>query len=210
MSIWLEGDGAGRPGLRGGGFVLVRFLTRGLWGTARPYTITEVGEGDRLRLMVRLRPSTAPLAHLKPGTRAIVEGPFRDLDRVEVPPGAPVLLLGAGAGVTPLRPLAADLSALGHDVVVVHRATSPDQQLLAAELRELADRGAIVLHDIVGDRAALGGDPLEPDALAKLVPDLRAREVVICTPPPLTARLVHATRELGVPAERLHVGVFSL
>ena len=210
VSIWLEGDGAGRPGLRGGGFVLVRFLTRGLWTVARPYSVVEVGEGDRLRLVVRLRPSTARLAALRPGTRAIVEGPFGDLDRVQVAPGAPVLLLGAGAGITPLRPLAADLAAGGHDVVVVHRATSAEHQLLAGDLRALAERGAVVLHDVVGDRATLGADPLEPDGLARLVPDLPAREIVICTPPSLTARLVRATRELGVPRERLHVGVFSL
>src|SRR5204862_6144258 len=143
VSGWLEGDGAGRPGARGGGFVIVRFLVRGLWSTARPYTITELGEGDRLRIAIRRRPGLAGrLERIRPGTRAIVEGPFGDLDRVDVAPGAGVLLIGAGAGITPLRPLAADLAAKGHDVVVVHRATSAETQVLAADMRELAGRGA--------------------------------------------------------------------
>ena len=211
LSIWLEGDGAGRPGLRGGGFVLVRFVSRGLWSTARPYSITEVGAGDRIRMVVRLRGDRARrLERLRPGTRAIVEGPFGDLDRVRVAPGVPVLLLGAGAGVTPLRPLAADLAAQGHDVVLVHRATSSEDAVLADELRGLAAVGRVVLHEIVGDRASLGRDPLDADGLSLLVPDIASREVVVCTPPALTARLVHAAGELGVSDERLHVGVFAL
>ena len=208
ISIWLEGDGAGRPGLRGGGFVLVRFLARGLWTTARPYSVTEVGEGDRLRLVVRRRGErTGRLERLRPGTRAIIEGPFGDLDRVPVAPHAPVLLVGAGSGMTPLRPLAADLAAGGHDVAVIHRATSEEEQVLATELRALASEGRIALHDLVGDRAAHG---LDAAALARLVPDVASREVVVCTPPGLTARVVHAVRELGVAPDRVHVGVFAL
>src|SRR5207237_923093 len=73
VSVWLEGDGAARRDARGGGFVLVRFLARGLWSAARPYTITELGEGDRLRVVIRRRPALAArLARLRPGTRAIV------------------------------------------------------------------------------------------------------------------------------------------
>lgn len=211
VSIWLEGDGAARAGARGGGFVLVRFLARGLWTTARPYTITAVGEGDRLRIVIRRRPQLAArLAALAPGARAIVEGPFGDLDRVSVAPGAPVLLVGAGAGITPLRPLATDLAAEGHDVVVVHRATSEETQLLGSELRAVAERGAIVLHDLLGARETLGADPLDAAALSQLVPDLPERELVICTPPELTATLVHAGREAGIAPQRIHVGVFAL
>src|SRR4051812_14718696 len=184
VSVWLEGDGAARRDVRGGGFVLVRFLARGLWTSARPYTVTEVGEGDRLRIVMRRRPALAArLARLAPGTRAIVEGPFGDLDRVQVAEGAPVLLIGAGAGITPLRPLAADLAADGHDVVVLHRATSEETQLLGSDLRALSDRGAIVLHDLLGARSALGADPLDAAALSQLVPDLPERELVVCTPP---------------------------
>src|SRR4051794_620877 len=210
MSIWLEGDGAARRGVRGGGFVLVRFLARGLWTSARPYTVTEVGEGDRIRLVIRRRESTRRLTGLKPGTRAIVGCPFGPLDRVAVAPGARVLLIGAGAGITPLRPLAADLASQGHDVVVVHRATSQDVQLLGDDLRGLASRGAIVLHDLLGDRSALGADPLEAASLARLVPDLAGRELVICTPPAVTAQLVHAARDAGIAPARIHVGVFAL
>jgi predicted ferric reductase len=211
VSVWLEGDGAARANARGGGFVLVRFLARGLWAGARPYTITEVGEGDRIRLAIRRRPRLAArLAGLGPGTRAIVEGPFGDLDRVAIAPGAPVALIGAGAGVTPLRPLAAELSGAGHDVVVVHRATSAETRMLGDDLRALADAGAVVLHEVLGARADLGADPLDATALARLLPDLAERELVVCTPAELTAQLVRAGRDAGVPRERIHVGVFAL
>jgi ferredoxin-NADP reductase/DMSO/TMAO reductase YedYZ heme-binding membrane subunit len=206
-SVWLEGDGD-RAGLRGGGFVLVRFLARGLWATARPYTVTEVGPGDRIRLVVRRRsPRSERVARLRPGTRVILEGPFGDLDRVAIAPGAPVALLGAGAGVTPLRALAADLAAAGHDVVAVHRARSAEEQVLGADLRALE---SITLHEVLGSRGAAGADPLDAPGLARLVPDLAGRELVICSPPELTARLVHAATALGVPPERIHVGVFAL
>ena len=174
ISIWLEGDGAGRPGLRGGGFVLVRFLTRGLWTTARPYSITEVGEGDRIRLVVRLRGSgTARSSACGRGRARSSKGRSAISIASRCTPGAPVLLVGAGAGMTPLRPLAADLAAGGHDVVVVHRATSAEQQVLAPDLRALSDQGLVVLHDLVGDRATLGHDPLAERRAAAARPGRR-------------------------------------
>ena len=66
VSVWLEGDGAARRHARGGGFVLVRFLAAGLWSSARPYTITELGEGDRVRIVIaagRSWPRGWPASH---------------------------------------------------------------------------------------------------------------------------------------------------
>ena len=161
VSIWLEGDGAGRRGLRGGGFVLVRFLARGLWTVARPYSVVEVGDGDRLRLVVRLR------AEHRRGWPACARGRGRSSKGRSATstgsrsrPGAPVLLVGAGAGITPLRPLAADLAADGHDVVVVHRVDAAEPSSCSATTcARWPTRGAIVLHDLVGDRATLGRRP---------------------------------------------------
>jgi ferredoxin-NADP reductase/DMSO/TMAO reductase YedYZ heme-binding membrane subunit len=211
VSVWFAGDGPSRRAIRGGGFVLVRFLGRGLWATARPYTVTEVADGDRFRIVVRRRSGRAErIARLEPGTRAIVEGPYGDLDRVAVPAGRRVALVGAGAGVTPLRALAADLAGAGHDVVAVHRARSEAEQVLGDDLRALAAAGAITLHEVIGARAAPGADPLDAPGLAKLIPDLADRELVICSPPELTARLVHAATALGVAPQLIHVGVFAL
>src|SRR6478735_4553755 len=101
-SIVITGRGLERLGARAGQFMLWRFLTRGYWREAHPFSLS-AAPGDALRITVD--PSgdfSTALAAIPVGTRVLAEGPlgvFTSAARTR--PG--VVYVAGGIGVTPLR-----------------------------------------------------------------------------------------------------------
>ncbi|MBO9555015.1 ferric reductase-like transmembrane domain-containing protein [Cellulomonas sp.] len=200
-SIWLEGRDVAALAAQGGQFFLVRFLTRGHWGTAHPYSLSMVPTAGHLRFTVgALGDHSSAVPHLRPGTRVLVEGPYGRFtaQRATAPK---VLLVAGGAGVGPIRALAEDLLRAGHDLVVLHRAHDAESLALAAEFTPSA---ALRYVPLPGRRADLGHDPLHPSTLRHLVPDVAERDVFVCGPDGMIAAVVGAARSLGVPAGAIH------
>jgi predicted ferric reductase len=207
VSIWLAGEGIERLEAKGGQYVIVRFLARGHWFSGHPYSLSTPPGDGRLRVTIRdLGDHSGASADLRPGTGAIVEGPFGVFTHHAGRAAAPALLIGGGVGITPLRPIAEELAAEGRDVVVVHRGSHEDELILADELADLP----VTLHRLVGRRVDLGHDPLEPTRLVTLVPDITEREVWVCGPEPLIWAVVQACRGLGIPDRRIHLEEFAL
>lgn len=211
VSVWISGDGLERLSAAAGQFVLVRFLTRGHWGTAHPYSLSAPIRDGRLRVTVRAHGDhSAALRHIIGGARAIVEGPFGAFTSTQVRAGTPALLVGAGSGVVPLLPIAEDLAHGGSDVVIVQRA-STEAMLLRTEFEQLSEREATVAyHPIAGRRIDLGIDPLSASELSRLVPDLAVRNVWICGPDGMTTAVVHSCLAVGTAPAQIHLEEFAL
>ena len=206
-SVWLRGSRLDHLDAQGGQFVLVRFLTPGHLWTAHPYSLSTVPTPDLLRITVAaLGDHSGATARLRPGTRALVEGPFGRFtaDRAR---SARTLLVAGGAGVGPIRALAEDLVRRGHDVVVLHRARTADGLALGAELSGASGLRYVALP---GRRAELGHDPLDPAHLGRLVPDVAHRDVFVCGPEGLITTVVRSARALGVPRNAIHHEELSL
>jgi ferredoxin-NADP reductase len=205
VSVVLKGHYLERLPLSGGQFFQWRFLKRGVWWQAHPYSVSAVAHPPYLRFTVKdLGDHSASLAHLKPGTHVAIEGPYgaftadqRRSDRVA--------LIGAGVGITPLRALLEDLPA--HvDTVMVARAHTVEDLVHADELRTLVDARHGQLHELVGPRQKF---PFAEITLARLIPDLADRDLYICGPTGFTASMRGAAHALGVPDERIHHETFA-
>ena len=123
-------------------------------------------------------------------------------------PGAHILLEGEGTKTCQLlKAWIEELVAQGRDVVVLHRAHSADRLALAGEFPETPS-----LHylPVAGRRRELGHDPLAPAALARLVPDVRSRDVFVCGPPAMVDTVRASARALGVPRAAIHTEELSL
>jgi predicted ferric reductase len=205
VSVVCKGRRLSRMPVAGGQFFQWRILKRGLWWQAHPYSVSALPDPPYLRFTVKdLGDHSGTLAHLTPGTRLAIEGPYgaftadaRRSDRVA--------LIGAGVGVTPLRALLEDLP-LRVDVVMVARAHHPDMLVLRDELRVLIEQRAGRLYELVGPRTRV---PLDAAALAELIPDIAGRDIYICGPTGLTASVREAAGTLGVPADRIHHETFA-
>jgi predicted ferric reductase len=205
VSVICRGRGLNRMRLAGGQFFQWRFLKRGLWWQAHPYSVSAMPLGPYLRFTVKdLGDHSGSLANLEPGTRVGIEGPYgaftdgaRKSDKVA--------LIGAGVGITPLRALLEDLPT--HvDTVMIARARHADELIFGDELEMLMQQRGGQLHQLIGQR---GKAPLTDLTLLRLIPDLDQRDVYICGPTGFTASVQEAARALGVPPERIHHETFA-
>jgi predicted ferric reductase len=198
VSIDIGGVRLERLGARAGQFFTWRFLERGRWWEAHPFSLSAAPDGRRLRITVKgVGDYTARLSTLRPGTRVLVEGPFGAFTAAaRRRPG--VAMIAGGVGITPIRALLEDMPG---DVTVVYRALRPEDQVLRAELDELARRRGAELHYVVGDDRA--GELLSPAHLLRLVPDIAARDVYVCGAPAMTDATRASLARAGVPRRQI-------
>jgi predicted ferric reductase len=206
FSVLLEGRRLDRLPAAGGQFLQWRFLRRGLWWQAHPYSLSAAPNGRHLRITVKdLGDHSRALAALKPGTRVAIEGPYGAFT-ADAARGDRLLLVGGGVGITPIRALLQELPR-GTDVAVVLRGHAREDLVLRDEVAAHAARLGGRVHELVGPREQV---PLDAAALRRLVPDLARRDVYVCGPAGFSDLVVASAREAGVPGDRIHVESFSL
>ncbi|MCC3652940.1 ferredoxin reductase family protein [Streptomyces sp. S07_1.15] len=210
VSVLIRGRRLHRLGAEAGQFFRWRFLTRGLWWTANPYSLSAPPRPDLLRITVKaVGGHSAALAALPPGTRLWAEGPYGALTAARRSGGGgKVLLLAGGAGITPLRALFETLPGAPGDLTLLYRARTAEELALRAELEEIADRrGAHLLYAVNGPD---GRRPaISARTLRKLLPDIDRHDVYLCGPPGLAEESYAALREAGVPDRRIHHESFA-
>jgi predicted ferric reductase len=187
-----------------GQFFSWRFLAGPGWSRAHPYSLSAAPDGRGLRITVKdLGDGSRDVARLRPGTRALVEGPHGRLSaRARTRRG--VALVGAGVGITPLRALAEGLTYEPGEVVLVHRYA--DEPLFGRELERLTAERGLVVVDLPGARDRPGNDPAR---LLDHVPDLAHRDVYVCGPEEWAAQVRRTALAAGVPPQHLHVETFG-
>jgi predicted ferric reductase len=210
VSIEVGGRRLGRLRARSGQFFLWRFLGRGFWWEAHPFSLSAAPDGRRLRITVKSAGDfTARVARLAVGTRVVLEGPFGTFT------GATrrrprVALIAGGVGITPVRALLEDLPGAPGDIAVVYRAARADDVILREELEELALRRGVELHVVLGDhRTPAGAALLSPERLCALVPDIAQRDVYVCGPPAMTVATRESLRRSGVARGQVHTERFA-
>jgi predicted ferric reductase len=200
VSVVMRGRRLDLLPIAGGQFLHWRFLKRGMWWQAHPYSVSALPAGDEIRITVKdLGDHSASLKRLTPGTSVAIEGPYgafthhaRHTDRV--------LLVAAGVGATPVRAMLDDLPQ--HvDVVAILRGASAKDLVLRDEIAERVRARGGRLHEVVGPRSQT---PLDAPTLNRLVPDIARRDVFVCGPGGFMRSFIAAARSLGVPPARIH------
>jgi predicted ferric reductase len=207
-SLRITGRKLERLGAQPGQFFIWRFLTRGHWWAAHPFSLSAAPDGDSFRITAKsVGGHTSSMDAIPVGTRVVVEGPFGEFTE-RSRRREKVLLVAGGIGITPVRAL---LERMSGDVVAIYRVLSADDIVFADELAELERNRGFALHYVVGDHAAPDGHHLlSPEHLDELVPDLAEREVYLCGPPAMTNVTERRLRIAGVSRRHLHVERFAL
>jgi ferredoxin-NADP reductase len=209
VSVFIDGVHVDELQTEPGQFFRWRFLTKGLWWAANPYSLSAPVEGGHLRITVKsLGDHSAAVARLRPGTRVFAEGPYGGFI-----PGRrrrrKVLLIGGGIGITPIRALFEALPAGPGDLTLVYRVGRAEEAALQGELETIAASRGARLHVVSGHRDELGADPLSATALRRNIPDLRDHDVFLCGPAAMRASVTAALRSAGVSARHIHQEAFE-
>ena len=205
VSIICQGSHLDKLAVSGGQFFLWRFLAKGQWWQAHPYSLSAMPQPPYLRVTIKAAgDQSSAMAHLRPGTPVAIEGPYGAFtDHVRSSGG--VALIGAGVGITPLRALLEDLPP-ETDVVVLARASTPKDLVHRAEVAALVKERGGRLHEIVGSRNKVR---FSAHLLQRLVPDIRRRDIYVCGPGGFSTEVTEAAAHLGVAPERIHQESFG-
>lgn len=206
VSVVLEGRRLDRLPVAGGQFFQWRFLTKGEWWQAHPFSLSHVPHEHRMRITVKdLGDSSRDLAAMPMGTRVFIEGPYGRFT-ADAASGHKALLIGAGVGITPLASLLQDLDEHA-DVAVLLRGRDEGSIPLRGELTAEVERRGGRIWEALGPRTRIS---ITAQTLRRALPDLADRDVYVCGPEDFTASLAAACREAGVPATRIHFESFVL
>lgn len=214
VSVYLTGRRLDRLGAEPGQFLVWRFLGRRGWTRGNPYSLSAAPDGRSLRITVKtLGDGSAELRSLRPGMRAIIEGPYGRLSP-RVRTTRRIALIGSGVGITPLRALAEGLDYAPGDAVLLHRFSR--EPLFARELAVLGRERGLAVLDLPGSRRSedswLGAIMPSVDdatALRTWVPDIADRDVYVCGPEAWADAVRRSARAAGVPARRIHTEAFG-
>jgi ferredoxin-NADP reductase len=205
VSVICRGRHLDKLAVSGGQFFLWRFLARDQWWQAHPYSLSALPQPPYLRVTIKAAgDQSSAVAHLRPGTRVAIEGPYGAFTgHARASDG--VALIGAGVGITPLRALLEDLPP-ETDVIVLVRASTPSDLVHRAEVAALVKQRGGRLHEIVGSRHKVR---LSAHTLQRLVPDIGWRDIYVCGPEGFSTEVTGAATRLGVVPERIHQESFG-
>ena len=211
VSIYLTGRHLEQLPADAGQYFQWRFLTRATWWRTHPFSLSAAPNGRWLRITVKaLGDDTSVLGSLPIGTRVFVEGPYGALTLARRSRRGVVLIAG-GIGIAPIRALYEALPPSTGDVTLIYRASGAEDLVLRAELDEIARVRGHRVHYLVGQRGTrlLPADPLGPEAIARLVPDVAERDAYLCGPVAMMRRVEDALERLGVPRAQVHAERFA-
>ena len=204
-SVVLEGRRLDRLPVAGGQFFQWRFLTRGEWWQAHPFSLSHVPHEHRMRITVKdLGDHSGDLARIRVGTPVFIEGPYGRFTS-DAAAGHKFLLVGAGVGATPLRSLLQDLEEHA-DVAVLLRGSDEASLVLRDEIAREVERRDGRVWEALGPRNRL---TITTGTLLRAMPDLAERDVFICGPDDFTETIAAACRAGGVTGDRIHYESFS-
>ncbi|MHB1988867.1 MAG: ferredoxin reductase family protein [Acidimicrobiales bacterium] len=203
-SIICKGRNLESLAVSGGQFFEWRFLARGMWWQAHPYSLSARPRPPYLRLTVKtVGDHSAAVSGLAPGTRVAIEGPYGAFT-THARKRQKVAFMVGGIGVTAVRSLLEDLTKKT-DPVVVWRVSSGADAALEGEIKELVSKLGGKVHVVTGSRRDV---PLQ--RLTKLIPDLRHRDVFVSGSESFVDAMVEVLARQGVHEESIHHEVYAL
>jgi predicted ferric reductase len=207
-SVYIKGRNLPRFPVKAGQFMILRFLAKGYWVEAHPFSLSVAPNPDFLRVTIKnVGDFTARVRDIPVGTRVLIDGPHGAF--VEKDQNASKYLLAAGGiGITPLRSLAEYLLAQGKDVILLYSARTAGKLVYKDELEELAknypERFRLEYY-----LTQEGGRRLDQATIGLAVPDTGERTAYVCGPPGFIKAVKRCLLELGINNKNIHYEKFS-
>jgi predicted ferric reductase len=215
VTIRMTGAHLEMLGVQAGQFFLWRFLARGLWWHAHPFSLSAAPTASGLEITVRGRGAgTRRLLAVHPGTRVAIEGPYGIFSQA-ARTSERLVMVGAGIGTAPIRSLLEEADFEPGNAVVILRAGSEAELFLAREMYQLCERRGAYLYLETGPRPrdrqhwlpeASAGRGF---ALTDYAPAVAGADVFVCGPQQWSELVIAEAKAAGVPSEAIHYERFN-
>ncbi|BAL90864.1 putative flavohemoprotein [Actinoplanes missouriensis 431] len=199
-------DGGPAPDFMPGQYVTVNAELPGDGRQLRQYSLSQAATGGTLRITVRRVPGGAVSGllhdHVKPGDTLRLSQPYGDL--VLRPGDAPLLLISAGVGITPMAAILEHVARTQptREVVAAHADRSRDRHALRADMSasgaRLRNFTSLHWYEDTDGRIDVDQLPVHPEA-----------DVYLCGPVPFMQAVRAGLHLRGVPDERIRYEVFG-
>ncbi len=210
-NIEFTGRHLDRLGAQAGQFLRWRFLTRRTWWQDHPFSLSTAVTPTGMRVTVRAGGrGTRALADLTPGTLVAIEGPYGAFTH-DRRTRRQVVLVGAGAGIAPVRSLLEHADVELGAATVVLRDSDLNRVPLLREIRDLCESLDARLVVLTGHRASERWVPEANAALtlADLVPGVADADLYVCGPAGFVDSVIADARAAHVPAAQIHHEQFA-
>ena len=211
VSVFLAGRDLDQLPVRAGQFFHVRFLRGGGWWRPHPFSVSAAPNGEYLRLTIKdLGDDSHQMLSLPVGTPVFIEGPYGAFTSALLTRPRTVMLAG-GVGVTPLRAILEELPPGRGRTTLLYREGEPSEVIFGRELADIAARSGADVRILAGHRgtARMPHDPMAPEALAGMIPDLADADILICGSRSFTEGVLRSLDQLGVPSQHIHAERFG-
>ncbi len=147
----------------------------------------------------------------------LVEGPFGHLTG-DVRKERKLLMLGAGAGVSPLLSILESAPYASGEAILVTRDHADEDALRMDAVADLVRRRGLRHFRLIGPRLREGstwlpaahGDWRGADLIRHLAPDLEDYDVFVCGPLPWMSAVRADLATAGIRADRVHTETFTI
>ena len=205
VSIHVSGKKILKLGAQGGQFFNWRILTKDLWYQSHPFSLSATPKENELRFTVKaLGDATKNFDLIPIGARVIIEGPYGIFTRDSAAQFRHVTLIGGGVGITPIRAILDEIP-YGTAISIIYRARSKEDLVLKSELDEIASARGIAINYLIGPRSEY---PINVKTISKIAPRFVDSDVYVCGPESLIEDVVQASRDAGIPKDRIHHEAF--
>lgn len=221
-SIYITGKNIENFSYTPGQFIIIRFLAKGYYWQAHPFSLSCYPNNDHIRLSIKASGDfTRTIGQLPVGTKAYIEGPYGTLTAKKSRTNK-VLMIAGGIGITPFRGIMEDLAKAGKDIHLIYGNKTEADIALRTELIELAKKYTIKIHHVLSNVEANSSQLIAnssesfstgfvtPELVKQLVPDVETREAFLCGPPPMMDALVKTLTGLGVQKNHIYFEKFAL
>lgn len=212
-SIYIEGKNLQSFKSEAGQFIIVRFLAKGLWWQAHPFSLSYIQKNNQLRITVRnLGDFTSKIPSLKIGTKIFIEGPYGGFT-AENNPHTKFLFIAGGVGITPIRALIEKTSENKSNIVVLYSSKNSTDIIFKSELDQLSQKNNFPIFYIMSDELEYAGEKgrIDKDKLERLVKNIQEREVYVCGPKPMIESMKKILQEnFNLKSPQIHYEKFSL
>jgi len=213
-NVYITGKNMGQFKSKGGQFVMVRFLTKGLAGQEHPFSMSMLPNQNQIRLTIKAQGDfTNQMPNLKAGTKVIVSGPHGAFTHDKQVTNK-VLYIAGGIGITPIRALVEERSNAGlrNSAAMLYGNRNQGDSALLEELLTLGAKINMPIFNVLSEQADYKGEKgyIDAEKIKRLVPDFATRDIFLCGPPPMMNGIVAALKQLGMPANQIHYERFSL